>query len=128
MGIKQLQGDIYADYLAKHQRGETVAGKVTEVTQKYALVDLGSNVVGRIRAQEVSRENVKDVTQFLAAGDDIEAKVIGFDKKNNQINLSIKELQPELGVISGPANTQLGDLLKEHMQSMNNGESENTES
>lgn len=116
LGVKQLEGDIYADFLAKHPRSNTVAGKVVEVTPKYALVDLGDNIVGRIRAQEVSRETVKDVTQLLAVGDEIEAKVMGFDKKSHQINLSIRELQPELGVDNAPANTQFGDLLKEQMQ------------
>lgn len=124
LGIKQLGGDIYAEYLVQHPRGNVVGGKVTEVNPKYALVDLGNDIVGRIRAQEISRETVKDATQFLVIGDEIEAKVIGFDKKSHQVNLSIRDLQPELGIDNAPANTQLGDLLKEQMfQSENSEES-----
>lgn len=114
LGIRQLQKDIYADYLTAHPKGEIVKGKVTEVTPKVAVVDLGESIIGRINAPHVSRAQVKDVTEFLAVGDEIEAMVLGFDKKGRHINLSIKETQPELST-EAPANTQLGDLLKEQI-------------
>ncbi|MCL5261248.1 MAG: 30S ribosomal protein S1 [Gammaproteobacteria bacterium] len=115
LGIKQLERDIYSDFIEQHPKGFVVSGKVTEVTQKSATIDLGNGLIGRVKAQDVSREHVKDVTQLLKVGDDIEAKVLGIDKKSRCINLSIKELQPELGA-EAPATTQLGDLLKEQIQ------------
>lgn len=114
LGIKQLQSDIYSDYLAKNPKGSVIKGKVIEVEPKQALVDLGDGIVGKVRAADVSRENVKDATQLLAVDDEIEAKVLGFDKKVRQINLSIKELQPELGATE-ESSVKLGDLLKEQI-------------
>lgn len=116
LGVRQLQGDVYLDYFAKNPKGTVIKGKVTEVTPKYAEVSLEEGIVGRIRAADVSRATVKDVTQFLVVGDEIEAKILGFDKKGRYINLSIKELQPELGVENSPVNTQLGDLLREQIE------------
>jgi small subunit ribosomal protein S1 len=116
LGIKQLQGDIYADYLTQNPRGTVIKGKVTEVNQRYALVDLGGDIVGKIRAADASRLTVKDVTDLLAVDDEIEAKILGVDKKSRQINLSIRELQPDIGSENAPGNTQLGDLLKEQME------------
>jgi small subunit ribosomal protein S1 len=113
LGIKQLQGDIYSDYLTSNPKGTVVKGKVTEVTPKFAVVDLGENIVGRVKASDASRMTVKNVANFLAVGDEIEAKVMGFDKKSRQVNLSIKELQPDITGANAPGNTQLGDLLKE---------------
>lgn len=115
LGIKQLEKDVYAEYLAEHPKGSIVKGKVTEVTPKVATVILTEGILGKIYAPHVSRVQVKDVTEFLAIDDEIEAKILGMDKKTRSINLSIKETQPELST-EAPANTQLGDLLKEHIE------------
>lgn len=116
LGIKQLEGDIYSEYLEQHPKGEVVAGKVTEVDAKVAMIDLGAGIIGKVKAIDVSREKVKDVTELLKVGDNIEAKVLGLDKKGHLISLSIKELQPELGSYHTPVNTQLGDELKKQME------------
>jgi small subunit ribosomal protein S1 len=115
LGVKQLERDIYAEYLEKHPKGSVVAGKVTEVTPKMATIDLGEGVIGKVKAADVSREHVKDATQLLNVDDEVEAKVLGLDKKSRAVNLSIKEMQPELGSSEAPANTKLADLLREQM-------------
>jgi small subunit ribosomal protein S1 len=116
LGIKQLERDIYSDYLEAHPKGSVVSGVVTEVNAKVAMIDLGDGVLGKVKAVDVSREKVKEVSELLKEGDSVEAKILGIDKKSSAVNLSIKELQPELGSSDAPANTQLGDLLKEQIQ------------
>lgn len=116
LGIKQLEKDIYAEYLEGHPKGSIIGGKVTEVSAKAAMIDLGNEILGKVKAADVSREKVKDASELLKVGDHIEAKILGIDKKSHVISLSIKELQPELGSSNTPANTQLGDLLKKEMQ------------
>lgn len=116
LGIKQLEHDVYTDYLQIHPKGSVVSGIITEVNQKSATVDLGEGIVGKVKAADVSREKVKDASDLLAEGDHVEAKILGIDKKSRCVNLSIKEMQPELGSNDAPANTQLGDLLKQQMQ------------
>lgn len=116
LGIKQLESDIYTDYLDQYPKGSIVSGVVTEVNAKSATIDLGGGIIGKVKATDVSREKVKDASELLKEGDHIDAKVIGVDKKNRAINLSIKEMQPELGSFDTPANTQLGDLLKEQIK------------
>ncbi|MBU0744004.1 MAG: 30S ribosomal protein S1 [Gammaproteobacteria bacterium] len=116
LGIKQLEHDVYTDYLEQHPKGTVVEGVVTEVGPKAATVDLGNEIIGKVKAADVSREKVKDASELLKVGDSIEAKVLGVDKKSHVINLSIKEMQPELGSSGAPINTQLGDLLKKEMQ------------
>jgi small subunit ribosomal protein S1 len=116
LGIKQLEKDVYTEYLDANPKGEVVEGVVTEVNPKQATIDLGNGIVGKVKAADVSREKVKDATELLKVGDAIEAKVLGVDKKSHVINLSIKEMQPELGSNSTPINTQLGDLLKKQIK------------
>lgn len=114
LGLKQLEKDIYTDYLETNPKGSVVSGKVIEVSAKEAKVDLGNSIEGHMRASDVSRDKVQDATQYLNVGDEIEAKVMGMDKKNRYINLSIKALQMDLSD-DAPVNAQFGDLLKEKM-------------
>ena len=53
-----------------------------------------------------------DVSSLLEAGEEVEAVVIGYDRKNRFINLSISDLEI---AEKQPANTSLGELLKEQM-------------
>ena len=80
---------------------------------------------GQLRASEISRDRVEDARSVLKAGEEVEAKVTGIDRKSRVISLSIraKEAHEEAQAIqeyqtdSGRtgAGTTLGDLLKEQM-------------
>lgn len=116
LGIKQLDSDIYSEYLAKNPKGTIVKGKITEVNAKSALVDLGEDIIGKIRAADASKESLKDVSEYLSVGEEIEAKIIGFDKKSRNISLSIKEMHDDIQASdTGVPSSTLGDLLKEQM-------------
>lgn len=97
-------------------KGSLVSGTVTQVDAKAALVDLGNGVIGRVKASEVSKERINDVTEWLQVGDVIEAKVLGVDRKAEVVNISIREMQAQ-AVHSGeaPTNNSLGAMLKEQL-------------
>ena len=123
LGIKQLEDDSFAAYVAAHGKGSVVKGVITSVDTKGATVKLDDRVEGYIRASEVSRERVEDVRSTLNEGDEIEAKVVTIDRKNRRISLSIKakDLQEENEAVqeyarkSSGATTTLGDKLKEKL-------------
>ena len=115
LGIKQLEEDIYANYFATHPKGAVVTGKVTEINPKSATVGLGDGIEGRLRVADISKTHIKDATDVFAIDDEIQAQVVGFDKKNRCINLSTKEFLSQQSS-EAPANTKLGDLLKEQME------------
>ncbi len=124
LGIKQLDQDPVSSYIAEHPKGTVVSGKVTEVDAKGAVVDLGEGVEGYLRASELSRDRVEDARTVLNVGDEVEVKIIGFDRKNRNISLSIKakEAAEEAEAIrdyarsAGEATTSLGDILKEQLE------------
>ncbi|MGD8636950.1 MAG: 30S ribosomal protein S1, partial [Gammaproteobacteria bacterium] len=89
LGIKQMDKDPFSAYLAEHPKGSIVKGVVTEVDAKGAQIDLGG-VEGHLRASELSRDRVEDARMFLKAGDEVEAKFVGIDRKTRSISLSIK--------------------------------------
>jgi len=116
LGIKQLTGDIYADYLAANPNGAVVTGKVIEVNPKVVTIDLQNGIIGRLQVSEISKTRINDATDVFAVGDEVKATIIGFNKKARCVNLSSKEFLSELSSES-PAKTKLGDLLKEQIES-----------
>jgi small subunit ribosomal protein S1 len=123
LGIKQMGQDPVSNFVAEHQKGCIVKGVVKEVDAKGAVIELADSVEGYLRASELSRDRVEDARSLLNPGDEIEAKFLGVDRKNRNINLSIKakDSDDESAAMkdyqsSAPAATTLGDLLKEQME------------
>jgi small subunit ribosomal protein S1 len=123
LGIKQIDGDPFTSYVATHDKNSLVAGTVTSVDQRGAVVNLGDDVEGYLRVSEFSRERIEDLTQHLKAGDKIDALIINVDRKTRSINLSIKakdqveqsQAMQKLAADSSSASsgtTNLGALLK----------------
>jgi small subunit ribosomal protein S1 len=90
LGIKQLEGDPFNSFVGTHEKGSIVKGTVKSLDAKGAVIDLGADMEGYLRASEVSRDRVEDMRTHLKEGDQVEAMVINVDRKNRQINLSIK--------------------------------------
>ncbi|QGX41311.1 30S ribosomal protein S1 [Permianibacter aggregans] len=121
LGIKQVENDPFANYLAAHGKGTIVSGTVTAVDAKGATMDLGEGVEGYIRVSEFTRERADDATKLTNVGDTIEAKFVGVDRKNRVISLSIraKDEHEEARAIAEHSKDDevttatLGDLIKQ---------------
>lgn len=130
LGIKQLEGDSFAGAAEEFTKGSIVKGTVTAVEPKLVTVSLGDDVVGTIRANELSDSRVDDATTVVKVGDEIEAKIINVDKKTRSIALSVKakDAHEEAEAIKkysrseSGSTTTLGDLLKEKMANKESGE------
>jgi len=88
--IKQIDDDPFNGFLDNNKKGSIVTGKVTEVTAKGATIELAEGVEGYLRVSDISRERIEDATSELSVGDDVEAKLMGVDRKNRSVSLSIK--------------------------------------
>lgn len=121
LGIKQLSQDVFSQYIAAHGHGSVVSGKIVELDERQATVNLAEGVNGVLRAAEAAIERVEDLTKLFAVGDEIEAKVLNIDRKHKSIALSIraKDVAEEKAVIQdytrkdNQASTSLGDIFKE---------------
>ena len=125
LGIKQLDQDPFATYMAEHPRGSMVNGVVKEVDARGAVIELVEGVEGYLRASDIKEERVEDATRELSVGDKIEAKFISLDRKNRTLSLSIRakedaELAEALKEYKSSSatggTTSLGDLLKEQLE------------
>ncbi len=122
LGIKQLEGDPFGNYVATHDKGNIVKGTVKSIEPKGAVVELEKDVEAYLRASEIARDRVEDVRAHLKEGETVEAVIINIDRKSRSIQLSIKQkdaaeeaaaLQKHAAESSGSAGTtNLGALLK----------------
>jgi small subunit ribosomal protein S1 len=129
LGIKQLEGDPFNNFVAGHEKGKLVQGTVKSVDAKGAVIDLTGDVEGYLRASEISRDRVEDARNHLKEGDGVTVMIINVDRKNRTINLSVKQkelaeeneamakLQSESAASSG--STNLGALLKAKLDNKN---------
>src|SRR5512143_741333 len=90
LGVKQMSGDPFNNYAAGHEKGSTITGTVKSVDAKGAVIDLGNDVEGYLRASEISPDRVEDARTHLKEGDSVTAMIINVDRKSRNINLSIK--------------------------------------
>ncbi|OIQ99714.1 30S ribosomal protein S1 [mine drainage metagenome] len=128
LGIKQLEGDPFTSFVANHDKNSVVKGTVKTIDAKGAVIDLGNDVEGYLRASEAARDRVDDLRTLFKEGDGIEAMIINVDRKTRSINLSIKakdqaeqsDALQKLSAESGSASTgttSLGALLKAKLSS-----------
>ena len=131
LGIKQLDSDPFTNFTTLNDRGATVTGTVKSVDAKGAEINLGDDIVGYLRASEISRDRVEDARNVLKEGDEVSAVIINIDRKTRNIQLSVKakdnaEQQEALQRLSadttkeGSGTTSLGALLKAKLD-QNNG-------
>src|SRR5881227_2826772 len=90
LGIKQLEGDPFGNYVATHDKGSVVSGTVKSLDGKGAVIALDGDVEAYLRASEVARDRVEDIRSHLKEGDTVTTMIINIDRKNRTINLSIK--------------------------------------
>src|SRR3954471_10149636 len=132
LGIKQLEGDPFNNFIAGHEKGKVVTGTVKTVDAKGAVIGIGGDVEGYLRASELARDRVEDIRTHLKEGDKVNAMIINIDRKNRNINLSIKakDAADESEAMqkhasdsaSNAGTTNLGALLKATLDNKNSAQ------
>ena len=121
LGVKQLEGDPFNNFVATYDKGAVVQGTVKSVEPKGAVVTLSVDVEGYLRASEMATGRVEDATTVMKEGEEVQAMIINVDRKARSIQLSIKarenadtadslQRMSEAGASTGTTN--LGALLK----------------
>ncbi len=122
LGIKQMEQDPFGSFMAANPKGSIVHGVVREVDARGVTVDLADGIEGYLRAADIAKERVDDATVHFRAGDKIEAKFTGLDRRGRILQLSIRakeddELAEALEEYQSTAAgvTKLGSLFKEQL-------------
>lgn len=122
LGIKQLSGDPFGNFISVSDKGTLVKGTVKSVEAKGAVIALAEEVEAYLPASEFAADRVEDLTTKLNAGDEVEAVILSVDRKNRNIKLSIKakdakENRDALNTVNAASSTNAGttslaDLLQ----------------
>lgn len=119
LGIKQLEQDVFMQYVEQNSKGAIVTGQVSAALSNEIILNLAEGVEGSIKSSELGKAHAN-----LAVGDQIEAKIVNIDRKNRTIQLSLKtkdDFKDNNLEDNGHVSAKLGDILKEHLNN-NKGE------
>lgn len=81
------------------KEGQTVTGKVVRLEKFGAFVEIGAERPGLVHVSELAEGYVKSPSDVVKVGDEVEARVIGVNRKKGRIDLSLKALQPTMAMI-----------------------------
>ena len=122
LGLKQLLEDPFTKFCSTNPKGTVVKGTVSAVEENLVLILINEEINGLLSISEVSRDRVQDMRSVIKPNETIEAIIIGFNKNNRTVKLSIKakeESEEKEALASykseeseSIAKISLGDLLK----------------
>lgn len=92
LGYKQLQKKPYEVAAEKYPVGTVIKGKVERIFPYGAFVSIEDGIDGLVHVSQICHNWIKDASEALTVGQEVEAKIIGFE--DTRITLSIKDLLP----------------------------------
>ncbi|MCB9227407.1 MAG: 30S ribosomal protein S1 [Chitinophagales bacterium] len=96
LGLKQLQPHPWDEFGDKIEVGQKVKGKIVNVEDYGAFLEINPGVEGLIHVSEVAWSNEPiNARDFFKLGDEHEAVVMTIDREERKMSLSLKELTPD---------------------------------
>ena len=93
LGLKQLTPHPWDDLDAAIVEGSKISGKVVSVADYGAFIEIKPGVEGLVHVSEMSwSSHLRNPSEYLSVGDDIEALVLALDRDEHKMSLGIKQL------------------------------------
>ncbi|MEI6157380.1 MAG: S1 RNA-binding domain-containing protein, partial [Atribacterota bacterium] len=93
LGLKQIHPDPWESVDEKYPLDTVVRVRVARINPKGAMVEVEDGIEGRVPIEELSWKRVSKVSEVLRRNQLIDAKVIGVDRDNRQLTLSIRQMK-----------------------------------
>lgn len=91
LGLKQNQPEPWSVIDEKYQVGQVITGKVVQIKEYGAFVELEPGLDGLVHISEVANKRVTNIADEISVGQEVNAKILEIDKERRRISLSIKE-------------------------------------
>ena len=91
LGLKQTTPEPWSVINEKYQIGQVVTGKVVQIKEYGAFVELEPGLDGLVHISEVAHKRVNDIAEELTVGQTVDAKILDIDTERKRISLSIKQ-------------------------------------
>ncbi len=96
LGLKQNQPEPWSVINEKYDVGQIVNGKVVQLKEYGAFVELEPGLDGLVHISEVAHKRVGNIADELSVGQEVAAKILEIDQDRRRISLSIKEALDEM--------------------------------
>src|SRR5512139_2953081 len=87
LGLKQVESNPWHELSEKYPIGTTITGKVRNLTEFGAFVEVEEGIDGLIHISDMSWSKVKHPSEVLKKGDTVEAQVLSIDADNQRLSL-----------------------------------------
>jgi small subunit ribosomal protein S1 len=96
LGMKQVEADPWETIDERYRPGQRVTGKVRNLTDFGAFIELEPGVDGLLHISDMSwTRNVGHPSEILKKGQDLETQILNVDRENKRISLGLKQIQPD---------------------------------
>src|SRR5205809_5030821 len=97
LGLKQVETNPWHDLTDKYPVGSKITGKVRNLTEFGAFVEVEEEIDGLIHISDMSwSKRVKHPSEILKKGDVVEAVVLNIDSENQRLSLGLKQLATDI--------------------------------
>src|SRR3989338_7737894 len=96
LGMKQVEADPWETIEERYQPGARIVGRVRNLTDFGAFVELEAGVDGLLHISDMSwTRSVGHPSEILKKGQELETQILNVDKENKRISLGLKQIQPD---------------------------------
>lgn len=104
LSMKQAQPDPWDGVLEGFDVQSLTKGRITRLADFGAFVEVAPGVEGLIHISELSDQRVRSCGDVVQVGQDVEARVLGVDRENRRISLSLRRAkEPTQALEAGPS-------------------------
>jgi small subunit ribosomal protein S1 len=97
LGLKQVESNPWNELAEKYPVGTKIKGKVRNLTEFGAFVEVEEDIDGLIHISDMSwSKRVKHPSEVLKKGDVVEAMVLSIDADNQRLSLGLKQLATDI--------------------------------
>jgi small subunit ribosomal protein S1 len=97
LGLKQVESNPWHELSEKYPIGTTITGKVRNLTEFGAFVEVEEGIDGLIHISDMSwSKRLKHPSEVLKKGDTVEAMVLNIDAENQRLSLGLKQLATDI--------------------------------
>ena len=91
---RQVQDERRTKIVETLTEGQTITGKVTRISEYGAFIDMGG-LAGLLHISEMAWVPVREITDLVTVGQEVTVYILGVDKENKRVSLSLKRLSEE---------------------------------
>jgi small subunit ribosomal protein S1 len=96
LGLKQLQPNPWELLETKYPVGSRIHGKVRNLTDFGAFVEIEKGIDGLIHVSDMSwAKRFVNPREILQEGDEVEVIVLSIDTENQRVSLGLKQIEPD---------------------------------